>query len=87
MVEQKSLLFIFCSAAPQRTTYSKVPSQMAAHLRTGSLLKAGEIAGFEQRTAVSQSGVATSEPPNWEQWWLIEKVGAVVALKITFIYY
>ncbi len=26
------------SAAPQRTAYSKVPSQMAAHLRTGSQL-------------------------------------------------
>jgi hypothetical protein len=31
----------FSSAAPQRTAYSKVPSQMAAHLRTGSPQKAG----------------------------------------------
>ncbi len=62
-MEQKSLLFIFSSAAPQRTAYSKVPSQMAAHLRTGSPLYAGEIAGFEPRAAFWQSGVATSEPP------------------------
>ncbi len=40
-----------------------MPSKMAAHLRTGSPLYAGEIAGFEPRTAVSQSGVATNEPP------------------------
>jgi hypothetical protein len=33
-----SLLFIFSSAAPQRTAYSEVPSQMAAHLKTGSPL-------------------------------------------------
>jgi hypothetical protein len=32
---------------------------MAALLRTGSPLQAGEIAGFEPRTSVSQSG----EPP------------------------
>ncbi len=32
-MEQKSLLFIFSSAAPQRTADSEVPSQMAAHLR------------------------------------------------------
>jgi hypothetical protein len=62
-VEQKSLLFIFSSAAPQRTTYREVPSQMKAHLRTGSPLRAGEIAGFEPETAVSQSSVATNEPP------------------------
>jgi hypothetical protein len=37
-VEQKSLLFIFSSAAPQRTAYREVPSQMAAHLRIGSPL-------------------------------------------------
>jgi hypothetical protein len=41
----------------------EVPFQIAAHLRTGSPLLAGEIAGFELRTAVSQSGVATNEPP------------------------
>ncbi len=62
-MEQKSLLYIFSSAAPQRTAYSEVLSQMAAHLRTGSPLQAGEIAGFEPRTAVLQSGVATNEPP------------------------
>ncbi len=38
LVEHKSLLYIFSSAAPQRTAFSKVPSQMAAHLRTGSPL-------------------------------------------------
>jgi hypothetical protein len=42
----------FSSAAPQRTAFSKVPSQMATHLMTGSPLQAGEIAGFEPRTAV-----------------------------------
>jgi hypothetical protein len=60
--ELLSLMFIFSSAAPQRTAYSEVLYQMAAHLKTGSPLKAGEIAGFEPRTAVSQSGVATNEP-------------------------
>ncbi len=59
-MEQKSLLF---TAASQRTAYSEVPSQMAAYLRTGSQLKAGEIAGFEPRNAVLQSGVASNEPP------------------------
>jgi hypothetical protein len=84
-VEQKSLLFIFSSAAPERTAYSKVPSQMTAHLRTGSLLKAGEIAGFDPRTAVSQSGVATNEPPqlsNWEQWWLLQSLSSFIELKL-----
>ncbi len=33
-MEQKSPLFIFSSVTPQRTASSKVPSQMAAHLRT-----------------------------------------------------
>ncbi len=32
------VLYKYSSAAPQRTAYSKVPSQMAAHLRTGSPL-------------------------------------------------
>ncbi len=36
---------------------------MAAHLRTGNPLKSGEITGFEPRTAVAQSGVATNEQP------------------------
>jgi hypothetical protein len=36
VAEQKFLLLIFSSAAPQRTAYSKVLSQMAAHLRTSS---------------------------------------------------
>jgi hypothetical protein len=31
---KKSLLFIFSSAAPQRTAYSEVPSQMAARVAT-----------------------------------------------------
>ncbi len=56
-------MFKFSSAAPQRTAYREVPSQMAAHLSTGSPLKAGEITGFKLRTAVSRSGVATNEPP------------------------
>jgi hypothetical protein len=38
LVEQKSLLFKFFSAAAQRTAYREVPSQMAAYLRTGSPL-------------------------------------------------
>ncbi len=58
-----SNVFIFSSAAPQRTAYREVISQMAAKLRTGSPLKTGEIAGFEPRTAVLQSGVPTNEPP------------------------
>jgi hypothetical protein len=32
------VFFIFSSAAPQRKAYREVPSQMAAHLRTGSPL-------------------------------------------------
>jgi hypothetical protein len=63
LMEQKFLSFIFSSATPQRTAYSEVSSQKAAHLRTGSPLQAGEIAGFEPRTAVLQSRVATNEPP------------------------
>jgi hypothetical protein len=39
-----------------------VPSHKTAHLRTDSPLYAGEIAGFEPRTAESQSGVTTNEP-------------------------
>jgi hypothetical protein len=61
--QEVPIVFIFSSATPQRTAYREVSSQMAAHLRTGSLLYAGEIAGFEPRTAVSQSGVANNEPP------------------------
>ncbi len=38
---------IFSSAAPQRTAYCEVPSQMAAHLRINNPLQAGEIAGFD----------------------------------------
>jgi hypothetical protein len=59
---QKSLLFRFSYATPQRTAYREVPSQKAAHLRTGGPLYAGEISGFEPRTAVSQSGVTVSLP-------------------------
>ncbi len=54
---------LYSPLPPQRTVYREVPSQMAAHLRTGSRLWAGEIAGFGPRTAVSQSGVTTNEPP------------------------
>ncbi len=57
------MVFTFSSAAAQRTAYSEVPFQMAANLRTGNPPQAGEIAGFEPRTAVSQSGVTTNEPP------------------------
>jgi hypothetical protein len=32
------IILHFSSAAPQRTAYREVPSQMAAHLRTGSPL-------------------------------------------------
>jgi hypothetical protein len=44
------IVFIFSFAAPQKTAYREVPSQ------TGNPLLAGQIAGFEPRTAVSQSG-------------------------------
>ncbi len=56
------IVFIF-SGGPSEGSLQEVPSQMAAHLRTGNALYAGEIAGPEPRTAVSQSGVATNEPP------------------------
>jgi hypothetical protein len=32
-------IFILLYAPPQRTAHSDVPSQMATHLRTGSILK------------------------------------------------
>ncbi len=54
---------LFFSAAPQRTAYSGVPSQMAAQPRISSPLQAGEIAGFKPGTAGLQFGVATNEPP------------------------
>jgi hypothetical protein len=38
LLEQKPVLFIFSSAAPQRTAYREVPFQMAALLRIGSPL-------------------------------------------------
>jgi hypothetical protein len=42
-------------AAPQRTACSEAPSQMAAHLRTGSPLEIGEtLAGFDPGTASFQ---------------------------------
>ncbi len=48
----------FCSSATtMRTACREVPSQIAAHLKTGSPLKAEEIAGFEPETADLQSGV------------------------------
>jgi hypothetical protein len=33
-----SIFFLISSAAPQRTAYREVPSQMASHLRTGNPL-------------------------------------------------
>jgi hypothetical protein len=36
-------LFIFSSAAPQRTAYTEVPSQMAAHLRTAVHCRLGRL--------------------------------------------
>jgi hypothetical protein len=47
LVEQKLLLLLFSSKATHRTANSEVLFQMAAQLRTSSLLKAEEIAGFE----------------------------------------
>jgi hypothetical protein len=57
------IVFIFSFAATHKTAYREVPSQMAARLRTGNPLLARQIAGFEPRSAVSQSGIATNEPP------------------------
>jgi hypothetical protein len=56
-------LFIFSSAALRGQPTVKLLSQMAAHLRTGSPLLAGESAGFKPRTVGLQSGVVTNEPP------------------------
>jgi hypothetical protein len=42
-VEQKSLLFIFSSAATQRTACGEVQSQMAAHLRTAVHCRLGRL--------------------------------------------
>ncbi len=60
LVEHRPL-YLFFSAAPQRTAYSEVPFQMAAHLRIGSPPQAGKIARFKPKTAGLQSGVATNE--------------------------
>ncbi len=54
---------LLCRRSEDSRAYKEVPSQMAAHLRTGSPLQAGEMAGFEPTTAVLQYGVATNEPP------------------------
>jgi hypothetical protein len=53
-------MYLFSSLTPQRTAYSGVPSQTAAHPRIGSPQLAGELAGFEPGTAGLQSGVATN---------------------------
>jgi hypothetical protein len=45
-----SFLYFISSATPQRTAYSEILSQMAAHLTAGSLLQAGEISEFEPVT-------------------------------------
>jgi hypothetical protein len=63
LVDQGGPFLYLSSAASQRTAYSGVPSQMAAHPRIGSPLKAGEIAGLESGTVGLQSGVVTNEPP------------------------
>ncbi len=44
-------LHIFSSAAPQQTSYSEVPTQIAGHLMIDSPLQAREIAGFKPGTA------------------------------------
>jgi hypothetical protein len=48
-IHQLSVWYNFSSAAaaPQKTTYSEIPSQIAAQLRIGSPYQAGEIAGYE----------------------------------------
>ncbi len=62
-MEQKPFLYFFSSAASQTKAYSEVLSQMTAHLRIGSPLKAGEFVGFKPGSVGLQSGAATSEPP------------------------
>jgi hypothetical protein len=54
---------IYSPLPPHRgqPTYSEVPSQMAAYVRTGSPLQAGETAGIKPRTAGLQSDVASNE--------------------------
>ncbi len=55
-------MYLFSSAAPQRTAYSEVLSKMAAPIRIGSPLYAGQIAGFEPGITGLQSCAATNEP-------------------------
>ncbi len=61
--QEVPIVFFILLCPPQRTAYREVLSQMAAHLRIGNPLKAGGIAGSELRTAESQSGDTTNEPP------------------------
>jgi hypothetical protein len=56
-------LYLFSSASPKRTADSGVPSQMAAHLRTGSPLWSEGFAGFKPETPDLQLGIASNEPP------------------------
>ncbi len=65
-MDQEPFFFLFSSAAPQRTAYSEVPSQMVYHLRTGNPLQDGEISGFQPWGPWGLqvlSGVATNELP------------------------
>jgi hypothetical protein len=57
-----SFSYFISSATPQRTAYSEILSQMAAHLTAGSPLQAGEISEFEPGTTCLQSSLATIEP-------------------------
>ncbi len=82
-MEQKSLLIILSSAAPQRTAYSKVPSQMAAHLRTavhrrlGRLLDSNPGLQFYNLVSLPMSHHCSQRAvvAHWEQWWLIGSSG------------
>jgi hypothetical protein len=55
------LLFIYSSAAPQRTAYSEVTIPEGSPSKDWQ--STVEIAGWKPRTAGLQSGVATNEPP------------------------
>jgi hypothetical protein len=61
--EQKSLLFIFFLCSPSEDSLQRSAVPDGSPSQDSSPLWAGEIAGFEPRTAVLQPGVATNEPP------------------------
>jgi hypothetical protein len=52
--------FLVFSVAPQWTAYRELPTQMAAHLRSGCPLK---LARLTDTNPGLESGVATNEPP------------------------